>query len=116
MMKAYIIHDKDWYIPYAEVVFAETRGKAIAYALGLESFEDFQYTDLRARRESVLDKYYRGRWHMEWDDMEDRFILVKALDLYCDDDYFDPDECRTCSAKDICSKYADYQKEEQGGE
>ena len=113
-MKAYIIHDKDFVIPYAEVVFAESRGKAIAAALNLESFEDFRFTDLRASRESSLDKHYRGRWHMEWDDMTDRLALVKEIDLYCDEEYFDPDECEKCLAKEICSRYAEWMEEQEG--
>ncbi len=115
-MKAYIIHDKDYYLSYSEVVFAETRGKAIADALGLEIFEGYFFTDLRAKREPALDKHYRGHWCMDWDNPQDRLALVRELDLSCAEDFFDPADCATCIAADFCSRYESYLIEEKDGD
>ena len=50
---------------------------------------------------------------MEWDNDDDRLAMVRWGGYYCDDDIFDPDECERCIAKDECSKYKEYLKEEQ---
>ena len=57
-MKAYEIYDKKRYADYAVIVFAETRGKAIASAIGTDEFPkyDWDFTELRATRIPKLDK------------------------------------------------------------
>lgn len=114
-MKAYNVSDREGYSDYAVIVFAETRGKAIASALGTEEFPycDWDFTQLSARREPVLDGSYRGAWRMEWDNDADRLAMVKLAGYYCNDDAFDPDECERCSGKDYCSRYEEYLEEEK---
>ncbi len=117
-MKAYVISDKGGYLDYVLVVFAETKGKAISSALGTEEFPkyDWNFTDLRARRIPELDKAYRGRWRMDWDDDEDRLAFVRDAHCYCNDDCFDPDDCVSCVGKEYCSRYEEYLEEEQEGD
>ena len=114
-MKAWYVMDKNGYAEYAVIVFAETKGKAVSLAIGTEEFPkyDWDFTELRARREPALDGAYRGAWRMEWDNDADRLAMVKWGGYYCGDDVFDPDDCVRCVAKDCCSKYADYLEEEE---
>ena len=114
-MKAYEIYDKGGYCEYIFIVFAESRGKALSYALGTDEFPkyDFDYTELRAKRMPKLDKYYRGSPEMDWYNDTDRLAMVNELGTYCGDDAFDPDDCERCCAKDICSRYEEYLEEEQ---
>ncbi len=109
-MKAYVVSDRQGYEDYIVITFAESRGKAIAAALGTNefSFGDWSYTELRAIRRPDLDKYYRGHTQMDWDDPEDRLAMVKDGGYYCNDDSFDPDECEKCSGKEYCSRYEEY--------
>ena len=113
-MKAYMISDRKGYSEYSLIVFAESRGKAISSAIGTDEFPKYEwdFTELRAVREPVLDKAYRGCWRMEWDYDQDRLALVKDAGYYCDEDGFYPDEeCIQCVAKDYCTKYQDYLEE-----
>ena len=114
-MKAYAVIDKDGYPPYSEVVFAETRAKAIYTAMHDTDFslDGCDYIDLRARRRPVLDKYYHGRSAMDWNNEGDRLAMVRDAGYVCDDDSFDPDECARCVGKDYCSKYEEYQEENE---
>lgn len=114
-MKAWYVTDRKGYSDYGIIIFAETRGKAIANALGTDEFPkyDWDFTELSARRKPELDGAYRGVWRMEWDNDEDRLAMVLWGGYYCDDDAFDPDECESCVAKDECSKYEEYLEEEK---
>lgn len=114
-MKAYVISDKDGYSEYLLVVFAESRGKAIRAAIGTEEFPtyDWEFTELRARRIPVLDTAYRGEFRMDWYNDADRLAIVKDAGFYCDDDYFDPDDCERCVGKDYCTRYEEYLEEEK---
>lgn len=105
MLKAYSVHDKDFYNPYTTVVFAEKPSEAKALALRTDAFEDYSYTDIRVRRVPELDSEFRGRWEMDWYDKEDRIALVKKLGMYCDYDARAMGECDECPAKDICTEY-----------
>ena len=114
-MKAWYVTDKDGYADYAIIVFAETKGKAVSLAIGTDEFPkyDWDFTELRARREPALDGAYRGSWRMEWDNDDDRLAMVRWGGYYCGDDAFDPDDCEHCVAKDDCSKYEEYLEEEK---
>ena len=114
-MKAYVVFGKDGYPPYSEVVFAETGSKAIYAALHDTDFslEECEFIDMRARRRPMLDKYYRGRSAMDWDNDDDRLAMIKDGGFICDDDSFDPDDCAVCVGKDYCSKYAEYEEERE---
>ena len=59
-MKAYKISDLKGYADYSTVVFAETSGKAKAIAITTDAFNDYEFTEISARRVPNLDKYYRG--------------------------------------------------------
>ena len=106
-MKAYKVRDRQGYCEYTVVVFAETSGKAKAEALGTDEFpySDWDFIELTATRVPALDKYYRGKSEMDWDDMQDRVALVKEAGFRCDPDYADLDDCKNCEAKDWCEQY-----------
>ena len=96
---------------YATTVFAETRGKAKSALMYSWIFEGWDYTEIRVYRQPQLDAEYRGHDEMDWDDDQDRIALVR-LGSYCHDDYFDPDDCMVCAAKDYCCRYEEYFEEE----
>ena len=48
---------------------------------------------------------------MEWDNDSDRQAMVQWGGYYCNEDAFDPDDCKTCSGKEYCSRYEEYQEE-----
>lgn len=98
-MKAWNVKDKDEY--GAVIIFAETRAKAIYYALEFtDDFEDCKWTDMRARRFPEYDKYYEGKSMVDfWMNDEHRIRLVKDFGWHC----FEPDfYCEGCPAKEWC--------------
>ena len=97
-MKAYIITDLQGYADCSTVVFAETSGKAKAIAIHTDAFEDYEFTEISARRIPKLDKYYRGKKEMDWYDDDDRIALVKDGKFHC----FEVSECPNCPAKEYC--------------
>lgn len=104
-MKAYTVEDR--YDPlFCTVVFAETRGKAKVIAQHTDACEDLDFTDIRAVRIPIFDKFYKGKSEMDWNDCEDRMILVRYGNYECsyeiDDVYL---ECDSCSAKEWCDRY-----------
>lgn len=113
-MKAYEVSDRERYSELIVVVFAESRGKAVAAALGTYEFpyRDWSYTELRAIRMPEFDKCYRGNFRMDWDDPDDRLAMVRDVGYYCNEDAFYPDDCAKCSGKDYCSRYEEYLDEE----
>lgn len=107
-MKAYICTDRSFDSGYSVVIFAETRGKAIANALFTGYFDDYDYhfTDIRATRVPALDKHYRGSMEMDWYNDADRAAMVKELGYHCSYEYDPmPSECERCSANKWCSRY-----------
>ena len=106
-MKAYRVYDRECYTNYMIIVFAESRSKAVSRALGTDEFPyfDWQFTELCAKREPKLDKYYRGEWRMDWDNNDDRIAMVKECGYYCDEDSFCIEDCEKCAAKEYCSQY-----------
>ena len=109
-MKAWYVRDK--HTSFAEIVFAETRGKAKVLALATDWGEDAEFTDIEAYRRPQIDKYYKsGKWHLEWEHPKDRIILVKECNFTCDVDYFDWDECDVCSAREYCDLYKEKVRE-----
>ena len=113
-MKAWLVTSKKYCEYGAEVVFAETRGKARSLALLTDCCSESDFTDIVVRREPIADKYYKeGKWHFDWDDPQDRLALVKDCGFSCDPEYFDVEECeRYCSAKEYCYRYRDYRESE----
>lgn len=111
-MKAWCVCDK--HESYgAEIVFAETRGKARSLALATDCCSDTHFLDIEVRREPKADKYYKkGKWHLDWDNPKDRIALVKDCGFICDRDYWEREDCDTCPAKEYCDKYQDIKKSE----
>ncbi len=114
-MKAWLGRKKDEF--GAEVVFAETRGKARALVLLSEISDGADFTDIEVHRQPQADKHYKeGKWHLDWENPQDRIALVKDCGFVCDYDYFDWEDCEKCSAKQYCDMYKDRQSEEGGAE
>ena len=103
-MKAYKISDLKGYCEYSTIVFAESRGKAKAIAITTDSFNDYDYTEISARRVPKLDKYYRGLDEMDWFDDTDRIAMVKEAGFSCSPEYWEEEDCERCPAKQWCSR------------
>ena len=114
-MKAWFVQDKnDCY--GAEIVFAETRGKARSLAMATDCCSETSFLDVDARRCKNADKYYKeGKWHLDWDNPKDRIVLVKDCGFVCDYEYHEWEVCVYCSASKYCDRYKDYLTE-KGGE
>lgn len=95
-MKAYSVRDK--ISACATVVFAESSTKARFIAMHTDCCEDVPYTEIRAKRMPMLDKYYRGKKEMDWYDDADRIAMVKDGGFWC----FEVSECENCPAKQWC--------------
>lgn len=105
-MKAYSVSDRNGDEGYSLVVFAETAGKAKAYAVGVDEFCDYGFTGLRAIRKPMLDKYYKSKVEMDWFDPTDRVAMVRYADFECSSEMSFVDcECEECSAKKWCGRY-----------
>ena len=106
LMKAWLVREKDEFC--ASVVFAETRGKAKVLARCTGCCDNASFTEIEATRMKSADKYYKdGKWELDWENPQDRIILVKECGFVCDPDYFDLEDCELCSAKEHCDKYHD---------
>lgn len=110
-MKAWLVRETFEFC--SVVIFAETRGKDKALAQATECCEDVSFLDIEAHRFPIADKFYTpGATQLYWDDPQDRLTLVKELGFTCDYDAFSLGECVLCSAKEHCSRYRDWKKEE----
>ena len=103
-MKAYKISDLKGYCEYSTIVFAESRGNAKAIAITTDSFNDYDYTEISARRVPKLDKYYRGLEEMNWEDSGDRIAMVKEAGFSCSPEYWEEEDCEKCPAKQWCDR------------
>lgn len=109
-MKAYYCHNEIDFC--AAVVFAESAGKARYYAMTHDCLGDgLEFMDITVRRAPSLDQFCNGRREMDWFDSEDRIALVKYGGFTCDEDYFDPEECKRCAASEDCDRYNDWIEE-----
>ncbi len=104
-MKAYLVSDKNYDSECFKIIFAETRGKAIAYACGSDGLDDYTFTEIRAIRIPELDSYYRGLLEMDWYNDNDRLGMVRYANMYCGYDYEPTDDCESCSARQYCERY-----------
>ena len=107
-MKAYSVSDKDYNTGYSYIVFAETRGKAIQHALRYcdGAFEFYTWTEMRALRKPQLDKFYKGKAEMDWEDDEDRIAMVRDAGYECSYEIdVTMDECEQCPAHEWCDRY-----------
>ena len=119
MSKAWECYDEDNY--YVEVVFADTRGKAKSYLKDMDAFDNmdtfawFDFCELRPSRAKSLDYLnYPDGYVMNWFKDEDRIAMVRHLGVKCDDAY--REDCEVCCAKEWCSKYEEYQEEDEDDE
>ena len=107
-MKAYVVSDANCDAVVDYVVFAETRGKAIRHALDYcdGAFDDYTWTEMRALRRPQLDKYYRGKSEMDWNDMADRVAMVRDANFRCSEEVdVTPEKCEQCDADPWCGRY-----------
>ena len=111
IIKAWLVRVKDEFC--AEVVFAETRGKAKSLALSTDCCEYAHFTDIEVHRLPQADKYYqKGKWHFDWYNPKDRLVLVKECNFVCDDETFELEDCLMCSARHYCDRYTDVEEKE----
>lgn len=106
-MKAWNVTDRNCDGYYC-IVYAETRGKAIKTALDHTdgAFDDYTFTEIWATRAPSLDKFYRGKTVLEWDDPDDRIIMVREAGFYCGYEMLDTEcDCEVCPAKQWCQRY-----------
>ena len=112
-MKAWLVEVKGG--DCAEIVFAETRGKAKSLATHTDIVDFADFVDIEAHRMKPADKYYKeGKWHLDWENSQDRIALVEDCGFRCE--YVEPYMCKVCSAKEYCEEYQDYLTEEEGAE
>ena len=107
-MKAWSVSDANGNVGISYVIFAETRGKAIRYALDHcdGAFDWCEWTDMRALRKPALDQFYRGKSMMDWCDMEDRVNMVRYAGFQCSDEVLvTPDKCMACPAHEWCDGF-----------
>ena len=105
-MKAYAVSDKNGNVDYDIVTFAESRGKAISYALHDESYCGCYWTEMRAIRKPQLDKYYRGKLEMDWFDMGDRVAMVRDAGYQCSYEVdVTIEKCEACPAHKWCERW-----------
>lgn len=104
MMKAWLVRNKDE--ACATVVFAETRGQARSLALSTDACEYSKFIDIEAHRLPQVDRCYQaGKREMDWDNPKDRIVLVRECGFYCDDEWFEWEDCDDCSAREYCEKF-----------
>ena len=113
-LKAYSVSDANGDTGFAYIIFAESRGKAIYYALRNcdGTFDWYGWTEMRALRRPALDKYYNGRREMDWCNMDDRVAMVKEAGFICSDEVgVTLSECEECPAHQWCDKYESLKEE-----
>lgn len=105
-IKAYSASDRKGDTGYSIVVFAETAGKAKAYATQSEKFDEYDFTDIRVNRKKELDRFYKGKREMDWMDDEDRVAMVRYANYECSYEVCHP-ECENgeCPAQEWCDRY-----------
>ena len=107
-MKAYSVSDANGDVGIDYVIFAETRGKAIRYAMDHcdGAFDWYSWTEMRAIRKAALDRFYKGKPAMDWCDMEDRVAMVRYANFSCSDEVMTTfDECQRCDAHFWCDRF-----------
>lgn len=100
-MKAFIATDRNGDEGISLVVFAETAGKAKAYAAGTDTFCDYGFTGIRVNRCKALDGSYKGKSEMDWLDADDRVAMVKLAAFHCGHEFGCMDG-KDCPAYEFC--------------
>ena len=97
-MKAYNAYDVNG--DCATIVFAENATRAKSIATLCDACEDSLWVDIRVSREPSADRLYKGKPEIDWDDQEQRKVMVRDMGWRC----LEPSwECDTCEAKEFCS-------------
>lgn len=105
-MKAYTATDRNGDEGISLVVFAENAGKAKAYVAGTDEFCDYGFTGIRVNRCKALDRFYRGKREMDWNDDDDRVAMVRYANFECCYEVWHPDcEHGACPAQQWCGRY-----------
>ena len=106
-MKAFCVTEKSGACDSALIVFAETRGQAIRYALDYTGVFDWsRWVDMRANRVPKLDAFYKGKPEMDWYDEKERTAMVRYAGMRCSDEVdVTLDKCRACAAHEWCARY-----------
>lgn len=100
-MKAWIVTDTTGDFG-SRIIFAETRGKAQAYALNyIDDFDFCDWTDLRITRFKAWDDHYKGNPEVDWE--ENKLELIRDYNWYCLE--YDSNHCKDCKAKLYCDNY-----------
>ena len=111
-MKCYIVTDPNAYEFGVTTVFAKTASKA-RY---LSSFHEEMGDDTRdawlhysTRRFPEGDRFFKeGKNRLNWENMEERRVLIEHAGWCCDpnDEYSEEENgCALCTCKDICPKF-----------
>ncbi len=110
-MKAWLISSDS--IDDNMVVFSDKRGQAVQIAKGVNHrFDDIDFTAIRAKRLPLIDKYYvKNKRYLDWQDEDDRLILVKECGFTCIE-LADESECTHCIANDWCFQCQDMRENE----
>lgn len=105
-IKAYSASDRNGDSGCSIVVFAETAGKAKAYAASNEAFDEYDFTDIRVNRRKELDCFYKGKREMDWLDDDDRIAMVRYANYECSSEIWHPGcERGECPAQQWCGRY-----------
>lgn len=110
-MKCYLIDDPNSYDVGQTTAFAENAAKARYVAKDDDALEQNSKTDwlyYHARRFPEGDCRYReGKTKLDWNDPEDRLILVRDAMWACESP--DEDECAECRARKWCRHWEEEQ-------
>lgn len=88
------------------IIFADTKGKAKSIALRCGLFaEDMEFIDIPCYRRKKGDQFYNGKSYLDWDNDEDRLLMVKEFGFTCSEEWYLEKECYYCVAKKFCSLY-----------
>lgn len=112
-MKAWKVHNYDNDV--SAIVFAPTKGKAKSVALrrDLLSDEYINFTDISCYRIKEGDKFYNGKSYLDWENDEDRLLMVKEFGFTCSEEWYTEKECYYCVAKEFCSLHKEMQEREE---
>lgn len=101
-------------VDYFDVVFADTRNKARSMGMYSDGFEETPYIYIHATRLPEADKLYHGQRSINWDNPDDRLVMVKDYGCSCGTEFiFDTmgKLCEECIAKEYCDEYIEFYKE-----
>lgn len=113
-IKAYSASDRNGDTGFSIVVFAKTSGKAKAYAAKSDLFDGYEFTDIRVNRKKELDRFYKGKFEMDWMDYDDRVAMVRYANYECSSEVWNP-ECEKgeCPAQQWCGRFERMSEEER---